>query len=88
MIRSLLAGTEEAPGEVIIDDLRIVDVNEAICARYGFTRAEMIGKRWAELGVGLPADQRVQIYERDLGRGNRLITHVFWADPEADARAR
>jgi len=30
------------------------------------------------------ANRRVQIYERELGRGLKLITHVFWADPDAD----
>ena len=29
---------------------------------------------------------RVQVYERDFGRGHKVITHVFWADPVADAR--
>ena len=28
---------------------------------------------------------RVQVYELDRGRGNRVVTHVYWADPEADA---
>jgi hypothetical protein len=28
---------------------------------------------------------RVQVFERDFGRGNKVITHVFWADPEGDA---
>jgi hypothetical protein len=31
---------------------------------------------------------RVQVYERDFGRGNKVITHVFWADPEGDAHGR
>ena len=44
-------------------------------------------RQWGRL-VRTNGNNRVQIYERDLGRGNRLITHVFWADPEADARAR
>ena len=43
--------------------------------------------QWGRL-VRTNGNDRVQVYERDLGRGNRLITHVFWADPEADARAR
>jgi hypothetical protein len=38
---------------------------------------------WGRL-IRSNANQRVQVYERDLGNGNRLITHVFWADPEAD----
>jgi hypothetical protein len=29
---------------------------------------------------------RVEDYELDLGNGRRLITHVLWADPDADAR--
>jgi hypothetical protein len=31
---------------------------------------------------------RVQVFERDLGPGEKLITHVFWADPEHDARGQ
>ena len=30
------------------------------------------------------ANGRVQIYEREMGRGLKMITHVFWADPDAD----
>jgi hypothetical protein len=41
---------------------------------------------WGQL-VRSNANGRVQIFERDLGRGQRLITHVFWADLTADARA-
>jgi len=29
---------------------------------------------------------RIQVYELDFGRGHKVITHVFWADPAADAR--
>lgn len=29
---------------------------------------------------------RVQVYELDFGRGHKVITHVFWADPTADSR--
>jgi hypothetical protein len=29
---------------------------------------------------------RAQVYELDFGRGNRVVTHVLWADPDADAR--
>lgn len=29
-------------------------------------------------------DNRVQTFEKDLGNGNRLVTHVIWADTEAD----
>lgn len=27
---------------------------------------------------------RVQLFELDFGGGNKVLTHVFWADPEAD----
>jgi hypothetical protein len=43
--------------------------------------------QWGRL-VRTNANNRVQIYERGLGGNNRLITHVFWADPDADARGR
>ena len=42
---------------------------------------------WGQL-VRSNANGRVQVFQRDLRRGERLITHVFWADPEGDARAR
>jgi hypothetical protein len=40
---------------------------------------------WGRL-VHSNANGRVQIYQRELGNGERLITHVFWADPDADSR--
>jgi hypothetical protein len=42
---------------------------------------------WGRL-VRSNANNRVQVYELDLGRGQKKITHVFWADPEGDARGR
>ena len=41
--------------------------------------------QWGRL-VRSSRNGRVQVYELDFGRGNRVITHVFWADPQADAR--
>lgn len=41
--------------------------------------------QWGRL-VRSSANGRVQQYELDFGRGNRVITHVFWADPQGDAR--
>jgi hypothetical protein len=41
---------------------------------------------WGRLIHSSPTG-RVQVFERDYGNGNRVITHVFWADPEGDARA-
>jgi hypothetical protein len=29
---------------------------------------------------------RIQVFELDFGRGHKVITHVFWADPAADAK--
>lgn len=41
--------------------------------------------QWGQL-VRSSANGRVQVFELDFGRGNKVITHVFWADPEGDAR--
>ena len=40
---------------------------------------------WGRL-VRTSPDNRVQTYEREIGNGNRVVTHVFWADPEGDAK--
>ena len=40
---------------------------------------------WGQL-VRTSPDNRVQTYEKDLGNGNKVVTHVFWADPEADGQ--
>ncbi len=42
-------------------------------------------EQWGRL-VRSSTNGRVQIYELDFGRGNKVITHVFWADPDGDAR--
>jgi hypothetical protein len=39
--------------------------------------------QWGRL-VRSSRNGRVQVYELDFGRGNKVITHVFWADPQAD----
>lgn len=41
--------------------------------------------QWGRL-VASSRNGRVQTYELDFGRGHKVITHVFWADPERDAR--
>lgn len=43
--------------------------------------------QWGQL-VKQSANGRREIYELDFGGGNRVLTHVFWADPDADARGR
>jgi hypothetical protein len=43
--------------------------------------------QWGEL-VRSVGGGRVQEYMLDFGRGNRVITHVFWADPDGDGRRR
>jgi hypothetical protein len=43
--------------------------------------------QWGQL-VRSSANGRVQVFELDFGRGNKVITHVFWADPDGDARGR
>ena len=40
--------------------------------------------QWGRL-VRSSRNGRVQLYELDFGKGNKIITHVFWADPVADA---
>ena len=40
---------------------------------------------WGKL-VRSSRDGRVQVFELDLGRGAKKVTHVFWADPEKDSR--
>ena len=39
--------------------------------------------QWGRL-IHANRDNRVQVYERDLGNGHRVVTHVLWADPERD----
>ncbi len=41
--------------------------------------------QWGRLARS-QARGRVQVYELDFGRGHKVITHVFWADPVADSR--
>jgi hypothetical protein len=41
--------------------------------------------QWGQL-VASSAGGRAQVYDLDFGRGNHVITHVFWADPDADAQ--
>lgn len=41
--------------------------------------------QWGRL-VRSNANGRVQDYELDFGGDHRVITHVFWADPQGDAR--
>jgi hypothetical protein len=40
--------------------------------------------QWGQL-VRSSRNGRAQIYELDFGKGHKVITHVFWADPEGDA---
>lgn len=41
--------------------------------------------QWGRL-MRSSANGRVQEFELDFGSGNKVITHVFWADPSADSR--
>ena len=43
--------------------------------------------QWGQL-VRSNGNGRVQIFERHLSKTDKLITHVFWADPESDARGK
>ena len=41
--------------------------------------------QWGRL-VSSSANGRSQVFELDFGQGNKVLTHVFWADPVADAQ--
>jgi hypothetical protein len=41
--------------------------------------------QWGQL-VKQSANARRETYELDFGGGNKVVTHVFWADPDGDAR--
>jgi hypothetical protein len=41
--------------------------------------------QWGRL-VSRSRNGRSETYELDFGRGNKVVTHVIWANPEADAR--
>jgi hypothetical protein len=41
--------------------------------------------QWGRL-VRSSRNGRVHVYDLDFGGGNRVVTHVFWADPVADSR--
>jgi hypothetical protein len=41
--------------------------------------------QWGRL-VASTANRRAQVFELDFGGGNKVITHVFWADPENDSK--
>lgn len=43
--------------------------------------------QWGRL-VASTRNGRGQTYELNLGNGNKIVTHVFWADPAADGRGR
>jgi hypothetical protein len=43
--------------------------------------------QWGKL-VRASRNNRVQVFEADFGRGHKVITHVFWADPDGDSRGR
>jgi hypothetical protein len=39
--------------------------------------------QWGQL-VRSSRNGRVQVFEQDFGGGHRVVTHVFWADPDRD----
>ncbi|HEY6613734.1 MAG TPA: hypothetical protein VIZ32_04425, partial [Vicinamibacterales bacterium] len=39
--------------------------------------------QWGKL-VRSSANGRTQLFELDFGRGHKVLTHVFWADPDRD----
>jgi hypothetical protein len=43
--------------------------------------------QWGRL-VASTRNGRAQTYELNFGQGNKIVTHVFWADPARDGRER
>ena len=43
--------------------------------------------QWGRL-IKSTMNGRGQTYELNFGNGNKILTHVFWADPAADGRGR
>jgi hypothetical protein len=43
--------------------------------------------QWGRLIRSSP-NRRAAVYELDFGRGHKVLTHVFWADPDSDARVK
>jgi hypothetical protein len=41
--------------------------------------------QWGRL-IHSSANRRVQVFELDFGGGHKVLTHVFWADPDADSK--
>ncbi|HJV95914.1 MAG TPA: ATP-binding protein [Albitalea sp.] len=69
------------PGYTSISDLAsgaIVEVNAIVCRSYGYTREQMLGRTWVELGVGMPQEDRARLYETLTREGsiNDFATRV------------
>lgn len=62
------------------------DSSNTATASTGASRGAGAGDHPSEWGRLIHSNKgnRVQVFEKDLGQGNRVITHVFWADPERD----
>lgn len=54
-----------------LDEQRVLEINEELCRRYGLSRAEIVGRRAAELGVGMDAAQR-ELFYAELRRHGRV----------------
>jgi PAS domain S-box-containing protein len=55
-----------SPDSILVTDmetLQLADVNETFLRRSGYTRAEVIGKTSAELGLYADEDDRIRLYE-------------------------
>jgi hypothetical protein len=49
-----------------------------VVKRWRFTGGPRVGSYYVHHGI--------QVFELDFGRGHKVVTHVFWADPSGDAR--
>ena len=71
-----------------VDSTSTVGTAAALGAPAAMNQIDFEGPaQWGQL-VRSSRNGRVQVYELDFGRGNKVITHVFWADPDGDGRRR
>jgi PAS domain S-box-containing protein len=60
----------DAIGIVRVADSTPLDVNEAFTTILGFSRSDVVGRSWTELGLLATSDERVRITEQFLEKGH------------------
>ena len=54
---------------VRIADGTVLEINEQLCRHYGYTRAELLGRRPSDLGVGMVDADRIRLYGQIKAQG-------------------